>query len=110
MESNRNFLYPVPDTNRVIFRKGKFVLLDDNPGTTLWNRELPFKKGHAHLRRGSKKDQIERAKFCVNCIKAKRIPPNTDHEFLETVVRVSNNEKFLEYLEMTQGIKREWYM
>jgi hypothetical protein len=72
---------------------GHFIIFKHSGGFIVYNEHKPFHhkgiKGHSHLRNYSS------ARYAVICVKQNKIPRKCSLRYLETLIRLSEDEKYI---------------
>lgn len=76
--------------NDKIYSKKEYIIFKVKGDYILYNTKKTFKEGHTHLK------NIDIAKMLINCAIKEEIPKTKNKYLLESLTRISKNEKYIE--------------
>lgn len=77
----------------VIYRNNEFIIIRKYSGYIIINTKKDFKKGHTHIK------NYNMAKTLINLVKNKKIPKSDNIYILDSLIRISNDKKYINRLE-----------
>lgn len=77
----------------VIYRNREFMIIKKYTGYIVINTKKDFKKGHTHIK------NYNMAKTLINLAKNNKIPKSNNKYILDSLIRISNDKKYINKLE-----------
>lgn len=84
-----------------IYRKKEFIILTVGHEYIAINQNKVFKKGHTHLK------SFKQAEYLINIALHRRIPRHLSSYMLTSLIRISNDESYIESLQELIATKSE---
>ena len=82
-----------------IYEHGKFIILEETDHYIVVNKTKKFKNGHTHI------NNYKTALWLIKLSEHKSVPYNIPLYFLESLIRISSDEKYLDKLKRLQKSK-----
>lgn len=79
--------------NNLVYRKYDFVVFRGRNGYIVYNTKKEFNQGHTHLK------QMKSCKDIIEFAQRKVIPEGSSPYFITSLMRISDDEKFINRLE-----------
>lgn len=73
-----------------IFERKEFIIFQVKEGYVAYNTKKDFEEGHTHLK------HFEAAKKAIDLVISKKIPKSTNVYYLTSLVRLTNDDKYVE--------------
>jgi hypothetical protein len=73
-----------------IYEKREFIIFQVKDGYIIYNTKKNFQEGHTHLR------HFEAAKTAIDLVIKKKIPKSTDAYYLTSLIRISEDNSYIE--------------
>lgn len=94
--------------NKIYEKKG-FIIFQVKEGYVVYNTKKDFQEGHTHLK------HFEAAKTAIDLVINKKIPKSTDVYYLSSLVRISDDDDYINHIEeliearKQKGKKEKYY-
>ena len=90
------------ENSKVIFRKKNFIILELKKNTYIvLNKKKRFKEGHTHT------NNFNYAKSLIDLCVRRKLPRKPQKRIMESLKRLSNDEKYLKELDKFKGEKNK---
>ena len=76
-----------------VFEKKEFMIFQVKEGYIAYNTKKPFEEGHTHLK------NFNAAKKAIELVINKKIPKSTNAYYLTSLIRLTNDEKYMVKIE-----------
>lgn len=92
-----------------VFEKKEFIIFQVKAGYIAYNTKKTFEEGHTHLR------NFNAAKKAIDLVLNKKIPKSTNGYYLTSLIRLTNDEDYIEKIEelievrVQKGKKDKYY-
>ena len=73
-----------------IFERKEFIIFQVKEGSIAYNTKKDFKEGHTHLK------HFDAAKKAIDLVISKKIPKSTNVYYLTSLIRLTNDENYIE--------------
>ncbi|CEN81528.1 Uncharacterised protein [[Clostridium] sordellii] len=73
-----------------IFERKEFIIFQVKEGYIAYNTKKDFKEGHTHLK------NFDAAKKAIDLVISKKIPKSTNVYYLTSLIRLTNDENYIE--------------
>lgn len=83
-----------------IYEKKEFIVFPIKKGYVAYNLNKDFKEGHTHLK------HFDAAKTAIDLVLNKKIPKSTNFYYLKSLIRLAQDEEYIEEIEELIEIRR----
>lgn len=84
-----------------IYSRRDFIIFKSGTGFVVYNKSKKFEEGHTHLK------NFNAAKKAVNYVIIKKIPKKASFYYLESLIRLSNNQKYVKQVRELMEVRKQ---
>lgn len=84
-----------------VYNKKEFVILQNKNGYVVINTRKTFDSGHTHFK------NLNASKKLINLAINKKIPKSNSNYFLDSLIRISNDEKYIEKIQELKDVREQ---
>lgn len=85
----------------LVYIKNNFIITKVENGYIVINTSKEFKKGHTHLK------SFKASKTAIDLVLNKKIPKSTNFYYLESLIRLSDNEAYIEKINSLMQVRKQ---
>lgn len=84
-----------------IYSKNEYVVIRSKNGYVVINSKKQFDNGHTHFK------NLDASKKLINLAIHKKIPKSNSNYFLDSLIRISNDEKYIEKIKELKSVREQ---